>query len=221
MIADDFTIDVKTAALLSTAFTLPYALVQPVLGVTADFVGKTRLMNVCVLVIALAALGCALATTFSQLVALRIIAGVVAGGVFPVAMALLGDLVPIHQRQVAIALCEYLLCVLQNGVDVARIRRAQTRVPEILAKRIEQRHHHRLMARAYEHIAADDEKTLAGRGQCAQQQLRERVTTGQQRRKRRFVQGRVNARRRPVGQIVGHGLQKPHAVGVLHGALFP
>jgi predicted MFS family arabinose efflux permease len=103
MIADDFTIDVKTAALLSTAFTLPYALVQPVLGVTADFVGKTRLMNVCVLVIALAALGCALATTFSQLVALRIVAGVVAGGVFPVAMALLGDLVPINQRQVAIA----------------------------------------------------------------------------------------------------------------------
>jgi len=103
MIAADFVIDVKTAALLSTAFTLPYALVQPVLGVTADFVGKTRLMNVCVLVIALAALGCALATSFSQLVALRILAGVVAGGVFPVAMALLGDLVPINQRQVAIA----------------------------------------------------------------------------------------------------------------------
>jgi predicted MFS family arabinose efflux permease len=29
MIAADFAIDVKTAALLSTAFTLPYALVRP------------------------------------------------------------------------------------------------------------------------------------------------------------------------------------------------
>ena len=103
MIAADLAIDVKTAALLSTAFTFPYALVQPVLGVTGDFFGKTRLMNVCVLVMALAALVCALATSFSLLVAMRIVAGLVAGGVFPVAMALLGDLVPINQRQVAIA----------------------------------------------------------------------------------------------------------------------
>ena len=34
---------------------------------------------------------------------MRIVAGLVAGGVFPVAMALIGDLVPINQRQVAIA----------------------------------------------------------------------------------------------------------------------
>ncbi len=34
---------------------------------------------------------------------MRVAAGLVAGGVFPVAMALLGDLVPIEQRQVAIA----------------------------------------------------------------------------------------------------------------------
>ncbi len=34
---------------------------------------------------------------------MRVVAGLVAGGVFPVAMALLGDLVPINQRQVAIA----------------------------------------------------------------------------------------------------------------------
>jgi predicted MFS family arabinose efflux permease len=93
---------VKTAALLSTVYALPYALVQPALGVTGDFVGKTRLMNVCLIVIALAALVCAVATSFSLLVAMRIAAGLVAGGVFPVAMALIGDLIPVHQRQVAI-----------------------------------------------------------------------------------------------------------------------
>ena len=103
MIAADLAIDVKTAALLSTAFAFPYALIQPVLGVTGDFFGKTRLMNACVLVMAIAALICAVATNFSLLVAMRIVAGLVAGGVFPVAMALLGDLVPINQRQVAIA----------------------------------------------------------------------------------------------------------------------
>ena len=103
MIAADLVIDVKTAALLSTAFAFPYALIQPVLGVTGDFFGRTRLMNACVLVMALAALVCAVATNFTLLVAMRIVAGLVAGGVFPVAMALLGDLVPINQRQVAIA----------------------------------------------------------------------------------------------------------------------
>ena len=103
MIASDLSVDVNTAALLSTAFAFPYALIQPVLGVTGDFFGKTRLMNACVLVMALAALVCAVATSFPLLVAMRVVAGLVAGGVFPVAMALLGDLVPINQRQVAIA----------------------------------------------------------------------------------------------------------------------
>ena len=103
MIAADLAIDVKTAAaLLSSAYTFPYALVQPALGVTADFFGKTRLMNLCLLVVAVAALVCAVATSFSLLVAMRVAAGLVAGGVFPVAMALVGDLVPINQRQVAI-----------------------------------------------------------------------------------------------------------------------
>jgi len=102
MIADDLAIDVKTAALLSSAYTFPYALVQPALGVTGDFFGKTRLMNLCLLVIALSALVCAVATSFSLLVAMRVAAGLVAGGIFPVAMALTGDLVPVDQRQVAI-----------------------------------------------------------------------------------------------------------------------
>ena len=103
MVAGDFAIDVSTAALLSSAFTFPYALVQPALGATGDFFGKTRLMNLCLLVVVLSALVCAVATSFSLLVAMRVAAGLVAGGVFPVAMALIGDLVPIKQRQVAIA----------------------------------------------------------------------------------------------------------------------
>jgi len=97
MIADDLAIDVKTAAPLSSAFTFPYALVQPALGVTGDFFGKTRLMNLCLLVVALSALVCAVAMSFSLLLAMRVAAGLVAGGIFPVAMALTGDLVPVDQ----------------------------------------------------------------------------------------------------------------------------
>ena len=59
-IAAEFGIDVNTAALLSTAYTLPYALVQPVLGMAGDHFGKTRLMNVALLIVALAALASAI-----------------------------------------------------------------------------------------------------------------------------------------------------------------
>ena len=101
-IAADLLVDVSSAALLSTAFTLPYALTQPVLGTIADFFGKTRLMNMSLLIVSITALVCAVATSFELVFGMRVAAGLIAGGVFPVAMALVGDLVPIHQRQIMI-----------------------------------------------------------------------------------------------------------------------
>src|SRR5260221_10303594 len=98
MIAGDLAIDVKTAALLSSAYTFPYALVQPALGVTGDFFGKTRLMNLCALVVALSALVCALAMSFSLLLAMRVAAGVVGGGGFFLGGGLPRGLVPAHHR---------------------------------------------------------------------------------------------------------------------------
>ena len=91
-----------TAAMLSTAFTLPYALVQPVLGALADMFSKTRLIALCMLIVGIATLSCGLATNFETLMALRIVAGIAAGGVFPIALAVAGDRVPVQQRQVAI-----------------------------------------------------------------------------------------------------------------------
>jgi MFS transporter, DHA1 family, inner membrane transport protein len=101
-IAVDLGIAVKTVALLSTAYTFPYAITQPALGTIADFFGKTRLMNVSLAVVATTALVCAFSNSFPLLVVMRILAGMVAGGIFPVGMAIVGDLVPIEQRQVAI-----------------------------------------------------------------------------------------------------------------------
>jgi predicted MFS family arabinose efflux permease len=102
-IAHDLGIDVKTAALLSTAFTFPYAFTQPVLGTIGDFFGKTRLMNISLIVVVTTTLVCAFAESFSLLVAMRILAGILAGGIYPVGVAMIGDLVPeVHARQVAI-----------------------------------------------------------------------------------------------------------------------
>jgi predicted MFS family arabinose efflux permease len=101
-IAADLGIAVSTAALLSTAFTFPYALMQPVLGMIGDFFGKTRLMNLSLAVVVVTTLICAFVSNFSVLVAMRILAGMLAGGIFPVGIAIVGDLVPVEQRQVAI-----------------------------------------------------------------------------------------------------------------------
>jgi predicted MFS family arabinose efflux permease len=101
-IAADLAIDVKTAALLSSAFTFPYALMQPALGTVGDFFGKTRLMNISLAAVVTTTLICAFASNFTLLVTMRVIAGVCAGGIFPVGVAIVGDLVPVHARQVAI-----------------------------------------------------------------------------------------------------------------------
>jgi predicted MFS family arabinose efflux permease len=102
-IAQSLMVDPGTVALLSTAFALPFALVQPILGPIADMIGKVRLMTICLVVIIAASMVCALATSFPVLLAARIVCGMASGGIFPVGMALIGDSVSIGERQVAIA----------------------------------------------------------------------------------------------------------------------
>lgn len=102
-IAHDLNVAQTTAALLSTGFTLPYALIQPVLGALADMLSKGRMIMVCMLILGLSSLAAAIVPSFEALMALRIVAGVSAGGIFPVAMAIAGDRVPVAQRQVAIS----------------------------------------------------------------------------------------------------------------------
>src|SRR5258708_12399584 len=63
-IADHFLVDSGTVALLATAFSLPYAIMQPVLGGLADAFGKTPLMTWSLLVLAISALTGAPPPTF-------------------------------------------------------------------------------------------------------------------------------------------------------------
>jgi predicted MFS family arabinose efflux permease len=102
-IADEFAMDAGTVALLSTAFALPYAVAQPLLGAMADILGKTKLMTLCLTVLVMAALVGALATSFSALLASRVVSGIATGGIFPISLAIAADLVPVNERQVAIS----------------------------------------------------------------------------------------------------------------------
>jgi predicted MFS family arabinose efflux permease len=101
-IAASFDVLPTTAALLVSAYALPYAVVQPVLGALADIFGKARMMVICLVISILATFASAAAVTFGQLVVARVLAGMVSGGVFPSAVAIVGDHFPMSQRQVAI-----------------------------------------------------------------------------------------------------------------------
>ncbi len=102
-IANEFAMEPHTVALLATAFALPYAIMQPVLRGLADAWGKTRLMTwSLVALVASAAVG-ALAQNFSVLLVSRVISGIVAGGVFPISVAIAADLVTVEKRQVAVS----------------------------------------------------------------------------------------------------------------------
>ncbi len=102
-VANDLATDPATVALLTTAFALPYALLQPVLGPLADMIGKTRLMTICLGVLVINGFLGAAAPNFEVLLASRVVTGIATGGIFPSALAIAGDLVPLHQRQVAIS----------------------------------------------------------------------------------------------------------------------
>lgn len=102
LIADDLSVSIATAASLSAAVALTFALVQPILGAAADVVGKARLMIVCLALLGAANIIGALATSFEMLFLSRILCGIAAGGTFPIAMGLTSDLVATEQRQVAL-----------------------------------------------------------------------------------------------------------------------
>ena len=102
-IAEGLAVEPGTVALLTTAFALPFALMQPILGPVSDMIGKVRLMMICLGIITVASLACTFTTSYSMLLVARIVCGMAAGGIFPVGLALIGDLVPLEQRQVVIA----------------------------------------------------------------------------------------------------------------------
>lgn len=103
VIAADLESHPKTIALLATAFALPFALVQPILGPMGDALGKMRVMRSCLVVLAASLVASAFVTDATALFALRVVSGAAAGGVVPLSLATLGDQVALERRQVAIS----------------------------------------------------------------------------------------------------------------------
>jgi predicted MFS family arabinose efflux permease len=101
-VASDFAVSIATAAGFASVFAFTFAIIQPVLGAAADLFGKARLVIICLVLLGIANILGALSSSFSLLFVSRILAGVGAGGVFPISLGLTSDLVGPEKRQIAI-----------------------------------------------------------------------------------------------------------------------
>ncbi|SDB72373.1 MFS transporter [Belnapia rosea] len=102
-LATEFEAPVREAALLASAYALPFALIQPILGPVGDAVGKRRIIQVGLCCLTLFCLLAPLAPSLGMLLALRALAGAAAGGIMPLTLAAVGDAVPMQGRQVALS----------------------------------------------------------------------------------------------------------------------
>ena len=102
-IAADFSTEPARAGVLIAAYMLPFGLFQLVYGPLADRFGKLRVVTISLVLFTGATALCATAVGIHDLTAVRALTGIFAAATMPVSLALIGDLVPMKQRQQAIA----------------------------------------------------------------------------------------------------------------------
>ena len=103
VLAQDLGVTTGRAALLASAYALPFALIQPILGPVGDALGKRRVMVVAIGLLTLLLVACAAAPDLDTLMVLRALCGLAAGGMNPLAIALVGDTAAPEGRQVALS----------------------------------------------------------------------------------------------------------------------
>lgn len=99
----EFSVGVATAALLVSAYALPFALGQPLLGPFGDIFGKAIMLRISLWILTACLLLATFAPNYEMLLFLRFCAGLAAGGTVPACMATIGDTYPPEQRQLAIS----------------------------------------------------------------------------------------------------------------------
>ncbi len=99
----EFRASPEGVALLASAFAVPFALVQPVLGPLGDALGKRRVIRGALCLLAVFTLLSPFAPDLATLAVLRGLSGAAAGGVMPLSLATVGDAVAMRERQVALS----------------------------------------------------------------------------------------------------------------------
>jgi MFS family permease len=102
-IARTFSVDPARAGVLIAAYMLPFGLFQLLYGPLADRYGKLRVVLTTLAFFTVATALGASAAGLGSLTTYRAVTGIFAAATMPVSLALVGDLVPMKERQKAIA----------------------------------------------------------------------------------------------------------------------
>lgn len=103
-IASTLAVAPTVAAIILTAYLVPYGALQPVCGRIGDGVGRLRLLRIIVLGLAVGTFLCAAVPSLSLLVVARIVTGCFAAGIISVSQAFVGDVVGREHRAGAVGI---------------------------------------------------------------------------------------------------------------------
>ena len=101
-IANGLGVAASAAAIVLTAYMLPYGLLQPVCGALGDRFGRLHVLRVIVSGLVVGTFLCAVAPTLSMLVVARVVTGCFAAGIIAVSQAYVGDVVGAERRGAAV-----------------------------------------------------------------------------------------------------------------------
>jgi len=102
VISKDFHTTPPAAAVVISAYALPYGLFQLLYGPVGDRVGKIRVMASCLAVFSFGTFACAFVPSIPVFATLRFLTGVVAAAVIPMSLGYIGDTFPYQDRQIAL-----------------------------------------------------------------------------------------------------------------------
>ncbi|RUO98679.1 MFS transporter [Hyphomicrobium sp.] len=102
-ISRDLHVDTAAVAMLASLYAFPYAFAQPFLGAFGDAFGKALIIKISLAILAACLFASALAPTLGLLALSRLVGGAAAGGIIPLAFAIVGDRFPMAERQLALS----------------------------------------------------------------------------------------------------------------------
>src|ERR1700759_260746 len=90
--------DLSAQAWVTTAFLTTSTIAAPMFGKLSDMYGRKRLFMLAIVIFVAGSALCGLATSMYELAAFRAFQGIGAGGIMPLALAIIGDIIPPRQR---------------------------------------------------------------------------------------------------------------------------
>jgi EmrB/QacA subfamily drug resistance transporter len=90
--------DLSAQAWVTTAFLITSTIAAPLFGKLSDIYGRKRLFMLSIVVFVLGSALCGLSQSMYELAAFRAFQGIGAGGIMPLALAVIGDIIPPRER---------------------------------------------------------------------------------------------------------------------------